>query len=134
MHDVGSEGIYLGSTQPQPQHAFEALQMFPSVVAENNPSAPVAPVRFREFMDAYLDEDYRRLEWWTARATLRAGQPPVVYPVGTRVLQGGTIYEALSENQEREPAANPDVWRALPPPADDVRLAPDSPHAGLGIR
>ena len=45
-----------------------------------------------------------------------------------------SIYEALSENQEKEPAANPDLWRALPPPADDVRLSPDSPHPGLGIR
>lgn len=29
---------------------------------------------------------------------------------------------------------NPAVWKALPPPADDVRLAADSPHAGLGVR
>jgi len=85
-------------------------------------------------MDAHLDEDYRRLEWWTARATLSPDQRVVVYAAGARVLQGGTICEALSENQEKEPASNPDVWRALPPPADDVRLAPDSPHARLGIR
>jgi hypothetical protein len=58
----------------------------------------------------------------------------VVYPAGARVLQGGTMYEALRENQETEPATHPDAWRPLPPPADDVRLAPDSPHAGLGIR
>jgi hypothetical protein len=49
-------------------------------------------------------------------------------------MHAGTMYEALSENQGREPATSPDVWRPLPPPADDVRLAPDSPHAGLGIR
>jgi len=108
--------------------------LFPTVQAENNATAAVARVRFREFMDAYLDEDHRRLEWWTARATLSPDQRVVVYPAGARVLEGGTIYEALSENQEKEPAANPDVWRALPPPADDVRLAADSPHSGLGIR
>jgi hypothetical protein len=108
--------------------------LFPSVEAEGNTSAAVAQVRFREFMGAYLDADYRRLEWWTARATLSPDQRAVVYPAGAHVLQGGTLYEALSENQEKEPAANPDAWRALPPPADDVRLAPDSPHAGLGIR
>jgi len=106
----------------------------PSVVAENNSSAAVAPVRFRDFMGAYLDEDYRRIEWWTARATLSPDQRAVVYPAGALALQGGTIYEALAENQEKEPAANPDVWRALPAPADDVRLAPGSPHAGLGVR
>jgi hypothetical protein len=27
VHDVGSEGLYLGSTQPQPQHAFEGLRI-----------------------------------------------------------------------------------------------------------
>jgi hypothetical protein len=108
--------------------------LFSSVKAENNTTAVTSRVRFREFMDAHLDEDYRRLEWWTAVATLSPDQRVVVYAAGARVLQGGTIYEALSENQEKEPASNPDVWRALPPPADDVRLAPDSPHAGLGIR
>ena len=28
VHDVGSEGIYFGSTQAQPQHAFENLQIY----------------------------------------------------------------------------------------------------------
>jgi hypothetical protein len=134
VHDVGSEGIYLGQHAAPAAARLRSPPDVPERRCREQPERAVAPARFREFMDAYLDDNYRRLEWWTARATLRAGQPPVVYPVGARVLQGGTSYEALSENQEREPAANPDVWRALPPPADDVRLAPDSPHAGLGIR
>ena len=129
----------MGANSPDP-HVLEGnvvdgpYPFIPSVEAGNNPSAAVAQVRFREYMGGYLDEDYRRLEWWTARATLSPDQRAVVYPAGARVLQGGTIYEALSENQEKEPAANPDLWRALPPPADDVRLSPDSPHPGLGIR
>src|SRR6185369_16789709 len=28
VHDTGSEGLYLGSTQKQPQHAFEGLRIF----------------------------------------------------------------------------------------------------------
>src|SRR5690606_17461452 len=28
VHDVGSEGIYFGSTQAQPQHAFEGLLVY----------------------------------------------------------------------------------------------------------
>lgn len=28
VHDVGSEGLYLGSTQAQPQHAFEELEIY----------------------------------------------------------------------------------------------------------
>jgi hypothetical protein len=110
------------------------LYLFPSVTEENNVMGPVPRVRFREFMDPGLDDDYRRLEWWTDRATLADNQPVVVYPQGARVVHLGTHYEALVENQEKQPDQNPDVWMPLPPPADDVRLAPDSPHAGLGVR
>lgn len=106
----------------------------PVVQASGNVAAPVAQVKFRDFMGAYLDADYRRLEWWTATATLSPDNRPVVYPVGARVLQGGTIYEALVENQGKPPASNATLWRALPAPADDVRLEADSPFQGLGIR
>jgi hypothetical protein len=44
------------------------------------------------------------------------------------------LYQALAENQGRPPDEHPDLWRALPAPADDVRLSAGSPHAGLGIR
>ena len=80
------------------------------------------------------EQRYRALDWWTARATRHPDQPPVVYAAGAFVVHQGTLYEALVENSEVEPDTNPDVWQALPPPADDVRLSADSPHAGLGIR
>ncbi|WP_437877141.1 right-handed parallel beta-helix repeat-containing protein [Sorangium sp. So ce513] len=108
--------------------------LFDSVTAEDNPSAEVPRVRFRDFMGAALDEDYRLLEWWTDRATLSPDQRAVVYPKGAFVVHQGALYEALEENQGKQPDRHPDAWRALPPPADDVRLRADSPHQGLGVR
>jgi hypothetical protein len=107
---------------------------FPSVTEANNVIGEVPRVRFRDFMGDAIDENYRSLEWWTDRATLGPGQPVVVYPKGSFVVHKGTLYEASSENQQKPPDANPDVWKALPAPADDVRLRADSPHKGLGIR
>ena len=107
---------------------------FPSVTEENNVTAAVEPVRFRDFMGAELDENYRRLEWWTERATRHPDQPLVVYPEGAFVVHYGALYRALAENSATPPDSDPDVWEALPEPADDVRLAADSPHAGLGVR
>jgi len=34
------------------------------VQAEDNIAVAVDRVRFRDFMGAGIDEDYRRLEWW----------------------------------------------------------------------
>jgi len=107
---------------------------FPSVTEENNVTATIEPVHFRDFMGDALDQNYRGLEWWTARATRHPDQPPVVYAAGAFVVHQGTLYEALAESSEVEPGTSPDIWRALPPPADDVRLSADSPHAGVGIR
>jgi hypothetical protein len=107
---------------------------FPSVTEENNPVQAIEPVRFRDFMGDGLDENYRQLEWWTDRATRHPDMPVVVYAEGATVVHQGTLYRALRENAEAPPDASPDDWQALPSPADDVRLAPDSPHPGLGLR
>jgi hypothetical protein len=107
---------------------------FPSVSEENNTTAAVARVKFRDFMGSDLDANYRQLEWWTARMTRHPDMPAMTYAAGAYVVHQGTLYRALGENSAAPPDQNPDLWQALPPPADDVRLAPDSPHAGLGLR
>jgi hypothetical protein len=81
-----------------------------------------------------IDANYRELEWWTDRATRHPDTPPVVYPEGALVVHQGTLYRALVENSELQPGVHPEAWSELPPPADDVRLTDDSPHAGMGIR
>jgi hypothetical protein len=110
------------------------LWTFPSVTETDNVTAAVERVRFRDFMGDALDENYRRLEWWTERATRHPDQPAVTYAEGAFVMHFGVMYRALSENSGMPPDANPEIWEALPAPADDVRLSADSPHAGLGIR
>jgi hypothetical protein len=107
---------------------------FPSVTEENNTTAAIERVKLRDFMGDALDENYRQLEWWTARVTRHPDMPVMTYAKGAFVVHQGTLYRALAENSEAPPDQNPDLWQALPAPADDVRLAPDSPHAGLGIR
>jgi hypothetical protein len=107
---------------------------FPSVTESGNTTASIEPVQFRDFMDPVIEQNFRLLEWWTAVATRHPDMPAVTYPAGARVVHQGVLYEALSENSGKDPADNADVWRELPPPADDARLRPDSPHAGLGIR
>lgn len=110
------------------------LYTFPSVTEVNNQSGEVPRVQFRDFLSPELDEDVRQLEWWTATATLSPDQRAVTYPARAVVVHRGVLYRALVENTDQEPLEHPDVWEALPAPADDVRLSPDSPHQGLGVR
>ncbi len=108
--------------------------LFPSVTQEGNVAQSVPRVKFRDFMLPELDENYRRLEWWTDKATLAPDQRAVTYAAGAFVVHRGKLYEAIVENQGKLPDEHPESWRALPDPADDVRLAEDSPHADLGLR
>lgn len=110
------------------------LYKFPSVTESNNTMAAVPAVQFRDFMAPELDGDVRRLEWWTDVATLSPDMGAVGYAQGALVVHQGTLYRALSENTGKAPDQNPAIWKALPAPADDVRLAAGSAHAGLGVR
>ncbi|HEY3496335.1 MAG TPA: hypothetical protein VGK73_16660, partial [Polyangiaceae bacterium] len=85
---------------------------FPSVTEENNVTASIERVRFRDFMGPELDENYRRLEWWTERATRHPDQPLVVYPEGAFVVHFGTLYRALAENSATPPDSDPEIWEA----------------------
>jgi hypothetical protein len=133
----------VGSNSPDP-HVLEdnvtdatfpfILYKFPSVTESGNSMAEVPAVRFRDFMTPELDANVRRLEWWTDVATLSPDKRAVTYAKGAVVVHQGTLYRALAENTGKAPDQSPKAWQALPAPADDVRLAADSPHAGLGVR
>jgi hypothetical protein len=133
----------VGSNSPNPHllrnNQYDAsfpfiLWKFPSVTEENNTQQLIKRVKFRDFMVPELDANYRKLEFWTDTATLSPSQSAVTYQPGDFVVHQGTLYEARTVNSGRIPSTNPSDWRALPPPADDVRLAADSPHSNLGIR
>jgi hypothetical protein len=133
----------VGSNSPNPHllknNQYEAPYpfvkwTFPSVTQENNVEVTLDRVSFRNFMIDPIEENFRRLEWWTATATLAPGAPEVVYPAGAYVMHQGTLYEALVENGSAPPDENPELWKALEAPADDVRVVLDSTYSGLGIR
>jgi len=133
----------VGSNSPNPHVLIDNVNdspypflmwTFPSVTEENNVTATIERVTFRDFMGPALDENYRALEWWTPRMTRHPDMPVMTYAEGAYVVHGGVIYRARAENSEASPDQNPDLWEALPSPADDVRLSTDSPHAGLGLR
>ncbi len=133
----------VGSNSPNPHqlrnNRYEAtvpfvLWTFPSVTQENNTSQTVERTQFRDFMVPALDANYRQLEFWTDIATLSPDQRAVTYEPGDFVVHLGVLYEATMKNTGKRPNENPADWKALPEPADDVRLRADSPHAALGIR
>ncbi|RYZ10371.1 MAG: right-handed parallel beta-helix repeat-containing protein [Myxococcales bacterium] len=133
----------VGSSSPNP-HVLQGntadatfpfiLYKFPSVTESDNTMAEVPPVEFRDFMLPEVDEDVRKLEWWTPTATLSPDMRAVTYDVGAVVVHRGTLYRALVRSSGEAPGENADAWEKLPAPADDVRLAPGSPHQGLGVR
>jgi hypothetical protein len=133
----------VGSNSPNP-HVLEGnvadaafpfiLYKFPSVTESGNTMAEVPAVQFRDFMRPELDEDVRRLEWWTDVATLSPDQRAVTYEEGAVVVHRGTLYRAKQQNSGKSPDESADTWEELAPPADDVRLAAGSPHEGLGVR
>lgn len=108
--------------------------LFDSVTVEDNHEQTAPPVKFRDFMNEDIEANVRRLEWWTERATLHPEQPVVRYQAGAYVMHLGTLYRATADNEAAPPDSSPDVWEALPQPADDVRLSDDSAHRGLGLR
>jgi hypothetical protein len=106
---------------------------FESTTIDNNVQETLPALEFADFMGDELDENFRRLEWWAERATLSPNQDEVTYAAGAWVMHQGTLYRALTENRATPPNTAPDVWEALPAPADDPRVAPNSPYAKLEL-
>lgn len=108
---------------------------FDSTTLEDNEERSIEALRFVDFINDEIEDNFRRLEWWTDKATLAEGEPDVTYAEGAYVMHLGKLYRAARENSGEPPDAFPDAWEELSAPADDVRLAADSPHAdwGLGV-
>lgn len=106
---------------------------FETTTVENNEQETLAPLRFVDFMGTDIEANFRQLEWWTDRATLHPEQAEVTYPAGSWVMYRGTLYRAKIANTAQRPDETPAVWEALPPPADDARVAPGSPYSELEL-
>ena len=65
-----------------------------------------------------------------------AGGRPIVYAPGDLVLDMGHLYRCAKATGAGDSRPFKDAsgkWEDLGMPADDVRLAPSSPHAGIGL-
>jgi hypothetical protein len=106
---------------------------FDSTTEENNEQGTVRLLEFVDFMNQDIDANVRRIEWWTDRATLSPDARVVEHVAGAYVMHLGTWYRATQSNAEAAPSENPELWEALPPPADDVRVREGSPYADYGV-
>lgn len=103
-----------------------------NIQAQGNVSAAVAPVAF--VASGYPGVPTAKLSSWARIATLAPGQPAITYGAGDLVMHDARLYRARAANTDKVPPDNLDVWEELPLPADDVRVAPGSPYAEMGIR
>lgn len=105
-----------------------------NIVASGNRRETVAPVTFNDFMGLPAEVDYLRIERWTATSG-RAGDAPTEYDDGDYVMHRGNLYLCIEAGTHsgKDPTLHPATWQLLPLPGDDVRLAPGSAHAGVGL-
>lgn len=103
-----------------------------NVIQNGNVNGPVAPVEFRD-SGFPADFDYLRLEVWADTSTIT--NEPVFYGLGDLVMHLGELYECIEPGLHtgKEPPLHPETWTPRPLPPDDFRLAPGSPHQGMGL-
>ncbi|MAB78613.1 MAG: carbohydrate-binding protein [Planctomycetes bacterium] len=105
-----------------------------NITATGNSRGTVNPVTFNDFMGLPADVDYLLIERWSATSS-RAGGAPTIYNLGDYVMHEGNLYLCIEAGAHsgKEPAIFPSTWQPLALPGDDVRLAPGSAHAGVGL-
>lgn len=104
-----------------------------NITATNNTTAAtLPPVAF--VASGYPDVPTAKLSMWGTQATVNPNKPAINYAVGDLVMRNGDMYQALTANTNLEPSAHPEAWQKLPAPADDVRVTPTSPYAGMGVQ
>jgi hypothetical protein len=103
-----------------------------NVTATNNVNGPVAPIAY--VASGYPDVPTSKLTMWGRTATLAPGQPPITYAIGDLVMSDAELYRAKTASSNLVPSEHPEAWEKLPRPIDDLRVAPTSPYAAMGVR
>jgi hypothetical protein len=103
-----------------------------TVTGTGNVNGPVAKLAFVA-SDDFDDDPTRHLEIWAPKATVASGAPAITYAPGDRVMYDAELYECLATSTGETPNDHPAAWKKLPLPIDDVRVAPGSPYAELGV-
>lgn len=104
-----------------------------SITGNNNVREVVDPITFANFLPGIPAEvDYLLFERWANISEL--SWEPIMYEAGDYVTHHSTIYQALVPNTGVLPYADfTGVWEEIGEPVDDVRLACDSAHQGVGL-
>ena len=105
-----------------------------NITATGNSRGPVEPVTFNDFMGLTADVDYLLVERWSATSS-RAGGAPTLYHLGDYVMHRANLYVCIEPGTHsgKDPTSHPSTWQLMALPGDDVRLAPGSAHAGVGL-
>ncbi|MCW5806464.1 MAG: right-handed parallel beta-helix repeat-containing protein [Deltaproteobacteria bacterium] len=86
-----------------------------------------------ELRDGPWSSAGHHLTSWAPNATVAPGSPPVTYRAGDVVVHGAawTLYRATDATANPPPGP---AWTPLAAPTDDVRVAPGTAYAGLGVQ
>ena len=105
--------------------------------ASNNVREVVEPVTFANFFqDIPADVDYLLMEKWSDTCGLCSNSgESISYNAGDYVFHKNNMYQAKVTNSAVEPGSDDaeTTWDLLPVPVDDVRLACNSAHQGVGL-
>ncbi len=105
-----------------------------NVTATGNTNAAVTPIAF---VDAGypIDQPGHHLTSWAPNATVNSASPVVTYHAGDVVTYGTApdFYQCTADTTAGPPPAHAEAWTKLPAPVDDVRVAPGSPYASMGV-
>jgi hypothetical protein len=108
--------------------------VFDSVTEVNNVRGTVERAAFVDFMIPEIEENFRRVEWWTDVVTRHPSMPARTYDAGDFVMHGGRLYRSLRPSTGAVPSESSADWEDLGLPKDDARLTADSPYQGYGLR
>lgn len=73
-----------------------------------------------------LDDIFRRLCDMEEGGTIATWDPTVEYSAGDLVIADNTLYQAITDNTNLDPTANPDEWQVIGSSSDlDVEIGPN---------
>jgi hypothetical protein len=103
-----------------------------SISGSGNTNGAVTPIEFED--SGYpAGKPVQNLEAWAAKATVNPSSPTITYAPGDLVMVGADMYECIETSTNQSPADHPEAWKALPAPADDLRVKAGTPHVGIGV-
>ena len=138
LDSPGLDHLILARSNPWICGALDPNGESCNVTGTDNLKQAVDPVTFVDFLPSIpADVDYLLVEQWASTTATWAGSQPIAYQEGDYAIYRSMVYRATAPNTGVQPGSDDDlaggVWESLPAPVDDVRLACDSAHEGIGL-